>query len=155
MNTLNIAIQIAGKAMSRSSAWVIVIDSENRILLGKRSQKVSNGGQWGLFGGTIDDGENPANGAARELHEEIGLRAKPRKLRFLWRNEHPGDKRHSYYYRLNMNGKGRPKVKINWETEKAKWFSLKDARKLSSKHFTLVDMLNKAEAAKKLFKRKK
>ena len=145
----NIAIEIAGKAMSKSSGWVVVHDDKFNFLVGKRSQKVSNGGQWGLFGGTIDDGENPKKGAVRELEEEIGLKAKPKDLQFLWRDEHPGDKRHSYYYKLVVSKK--PKVKINWETEKTKWLSLKDMMQLTKddRHFSLQGLVRELQSFNK------
>ena len=37
----------------------------------------NHGGQWALPGGRIDEGEDPASAALRELSEEIGVRCGP------------------------------------------------------------------------------
>ena len=141
-----IAMQIASK-MSRiaSSAWVLVT-VDGKWLLGKRSREVGNSGQWGLFGGSIEPGEDPAKGAARELFEETGIRTKPDKLTHIGRKAHPSDdKKHSYYFLLSA--KKAPEVKINWETEKAKWFSRKDAGRIGDKHFTLDHAMSQKKLA--------
>ena len=138
-------MQLANRATSTSSAWVLVRQGKKKMLLGKRSRKVSNGGQWGLFGGTVDENEDPAKGAARELKEETGLRVKPNRLKLLWRGKHPGDKRHSYYFLWDM-GKKNDRVKINWETDKTGWFSVKGAKNIKNKHFSLADLVKKLKA---------
>ena len=138
--------------MAKSSAWVVLQNNKSRFLLGKRSNRVSNGGQWGLFGGTVDENENTKKGALRELYEEVGIKAKIKDLQFLWKEEHPGDKKYSYYYKLSVSNK--PKTRINWETEKTKWFSIKDMEKLSEeKHFTLKSLLQRVKTSKKFFRR--
>ena len=138
----DIAMQIASRATARSSAWVIVKDKKGRILLGKRSKKVGNSGEWGLFGGSVDGEEDPAKGAARELEEETGLKVSPKKLKKLWRNPHPSDdKKHSHYFFYDMRKKG--KVKTNWETEKYRWFTKRGIKKLDDQHFTVKDLIGK------------
>ena len=47
------------------------------ILTGRVAGLRSHGGQWALPGGRIDAGETPAQGALRELAEEIGLELAP------------------------------------------------------------------------------
>ena len=47
------------------------------ILTGRVAGLRSHGGQWALPGGRIDAGETPAQGALRELAEEIGLKLTP------------------------------------------------------------------------------
>ncbi len=47
------------------------------ILTGRVAGLRSHGGQWALPGGRIDAGETPAQGALRELAEEIGLALAP------------------------------------------------------------------------------
>ena len=47
------------------------------ILTGRVAGLRSHGGQWALPGGRIDAGETPAQGALRELAEEIGLALTP------------------------------------------------------------------------------
>jgi 8-oxo-dGTP pyrophosphatase MutT (NUDIX family) len=52
-----------------SAATALVIDGEDRILLGRRADN----GAWALPGGVIDPGEEPADAAARECFEETGV----------------------------------------------------------------------------------
>lgn len=51
---------------------IVVIDSDNRILLVRRSAEPKIG-EWCLPGGFLEIGETPENGALRELAEETGL----------------------------------------------------------------------------------
>lgn len=55
-------------------------------------------GQWHLLGGGLKRGENPAQGACRELHEEIGLHVEPTDLTFIHRAWTPKDHRFRYRY---------------------------------------------------------
>ena len=52
-----------------SVAVALVVDGENRILLGRRADS----GAWALPGGIIEPGEEPADAAARECFEETGV----------------------------------------------------------------------------------
>lgn len=42
---------------------------------------LSSDGKWGLPGGGLHRGEDPAEGVCRELHEETGVRLTPSKLK--------------------------------------------------------------------------
>ena len=48
---------------------------DGRVLLAQRKPGKDAAGFWELPGGQIDPGENPAQAAARELLEEVGIRA--------------------------------------------------------------------------------
>ena len=63
---------------------LIIPADGGRVLILRRSQEkeTSGGGMWCLPGGKVDYGETVEHGAARELLEETGLRA--RTLRFLF-----------------------------------------------------------------------
>ena len=45
------------------------------VLLQHRAWWSHHGGTWGTPGGALHDGESPADGALREVHEELGLTA--------------------------------------------------------------------------------
>jgi 8-oxo-dGTP pyrophosphatase MutT (NUDIX family) len=50
------------------------------VIVIKRAYRGRNAGQWGLPGGRLDEGETAEQAALRELHEELGLRARPEDL---------------------------------------------------------------------------
>ncbi|BAJ25998.1 MULTISPECIES: NUDIX hydrolase [Kitasatospora] len=52
---------------------VAVLDGSGRVLTVRRRPEDTYGGQWELPGGSLDPGEDPERGAARELAEETGL----------------------------------------------------------------------------------
>ena len=69
----------------RQFAGVILVDRRGRLLLQERDEfPVIDPEKWGPPGGHLEDGEDPAEGAARELLEETGVRLDPAGLR-LWR----------------------------------------------------------------------
>lgn len=51
---------------------------ENKVLLQLRDFRddIPYPGNWGFFGGAVEDGENPKDAAWRELSEEVGYQAK-------------------------------------------------------------------------------
>lgn len=57
-----------------AAAAVIVLD-DDRYLLQLRDNKkgIFFPGHWGLFGGGVENGEQPADALRRELKEELGL----------------------------------------------------------------------------------
>jgi 8-oxo-dGTP pyrophosphatase MutT (NUDIX family) len=83
-------------------ALVILEDERGRIFLQLRSQVegIANPGKWGLFGGHIEEGELPAEGALREVEEELTARLRPDKLRFIreWEREDSGTRYYLYHY---------------------------------------------------------
>jgi 8-oxo-dGTP pyrophosphatase MutT (NUDIX family) len=60
----------------RSSVSAVIFDRRRRLLLQQRS----DGGQWGLPGGSVEIGESLATAVAREVLEETGLTVVPRRL---------------------------------------------------------------------------
>lgn len=67
--------------------WVMV--GGNELLLQKRSRtKENHPGLWDLScAGHLDAGEEPEDGALRELKEELGLTAERDRLRFLFKRK--------------------------------------------------------------------
>lgn len=83
--------------------------------------RLSDHNQLGLWGGVIDDGEQPIEAAMRELHEELGLNVSPEQLIFMEENDHEheyanGDKAifHSYRYKLVLDYM--PQIKLDSES---------------------------------------
>ena len=59
---------------------IIVYNEKGELLL---LQTWLGGGTWGLPGGGVERGEQPAVAAARELREEAGIVVAPEQLRFV------------------------------------------------------------------------
>lgn len=60
----------------RVSASAVIFDRQGRLLLQQRS----DGGQWGLPGGSVEIGESLREAVAREVREETGLAVVPHRL---------------------------------------------------------------------------
>lgn len=81
----------------------------------------SDHNQLGLWGGVLNDGELPIDGAMRELREELGLEISPELLEFVEENDHTHeyanhDKAifHTYRYKLILDSM--PKIKLDSES---------------------------------------
>ena len=59
----------------RTAALAALIDDQDRVLMLWRHRFVPDRWGWELPGGLVDDGEEPAEAANRELAEETGYRA--------------------------------------------------------------------------------
>jgi 8-oxo-dGTP pyrophosphatase MutT (NUDIX family) len=67
--------------INRRAARVLLIDAAERTLLLHGGDPARADQQWWFTpGGGLDEGETPAQGAARELLEETGLRVDPAEL---------------------------------------------------------------------------
>jgi 8-oxo-dGTP pyrophosphatase MutT (NUDIX family) len=67
--------------IERRAARVLLVDAAERTLLLRGSDPARPEQRWWFTpGGGLDEGETPAEGAARELREETGLRAGPETL---------------------------------------------------------------------------
>ncbi|WP_089156999.1 NUDIX hydrolase [Micromonospora sp. NBS 11-29] len=65
----------------RRAARVLLVNASDRVLLFEGSDPARPGHRyWFTPGGGLDPGETPAEGAARELAEETGLRLAPVEL---------------------------------------------------------------------------
>ncbi|HXH83285.1 MAG TPA: NUDIX domain-containing protein [Candidatus Tectomicrobia bacterium] len=60
----------------RASVSAVIFDRRGRVLLQQRS----DGGQWGLPGGSVEVGESVVDAVMREVAEETGLRVAVRRL---------------------------------------------------------------------------
>jgi 8-oxo-dGTP pyrophosphatase MutT (NUDIX family) len=67
--------------IDRRAARVLLVDRADRTLLLRGGDPARPGLHWWFTpGGGLADGETPAEGAARELREETGLRVAPARL---------------------------------------------------------------------------
>lgn len=71
-----------GAPVERRAARVLLVDADDRVLLfhGCDPQDPDAGRWWFTPGGGLDQGESPAQAAARELAEETGLVVDPEEL---------------------------------------------------------------------------
>jgi 8-oxo-dGTP diphosphatase len=54
---------------------LLICEKTGNFLLGKRAETLPYGGCWSLFGGKIDEGEEPIDGVKRELFEETQIKS--------------------------------------------------------------------------------
>ena len=66
----------------RPSVSAVIFDRRRRLLLQQRS----DGGQWGLPGGSVEIGESLRAAVIREVEEETGLSVVPRRVVGLYSN---------------------------------------------------------------------
>lgn len=62
-------------------AWIL--NSENKILLTRRSLNKSYGGMWEATAGHVKAGETGLEGIQREVHEELGLNIEKNEFKFI------------------------------------------------------------------------
>ena len=67
-----------GRPEPHAFGCVILVDTEGRILLQERDEHAPiDPERWGLSGGHLEPGEDPEDGAYREVEEETGVRLAP------------------------------------------------------------------------------
>lgn len=98
---------------------------ESQILLGKRiefwnGEPISLGGYWSIFGGAIEQGENPIVCAIRELIEETGIEVTLDKLNYIKNIYHNGTELSVYCCCLDY----KPEVVLNEEHTEYIWYPL-------------------------------
>ncbi len=84
----------------------------------------SDNGQLGMWGGVVNDGEEPIDGAVRELKEELGLDIAKEQLVFVEVDNHyhkyaNGDKAYFQCYRYILKLETLPQVVFDSETSSA------------------------------------
>ncbi|MEU4634860.1 NUDIX hydrolase [Micromonospora chalcea] len=113
------------------SAMVAVLDGQERLLLMRRHRFVFDRWVWELPGGYVDEGEDPATCAIREVEEETGWRpgtVEPLVSFQPW--VATADAENLLFLARNAEYTGAP-VDVN-ETERVAWIPLEQARQLVS-----------------------
>ena len=115
----------------------IIFNKNKQILILKRSVNENVlPNLWDIPGGTLEDGENPIDGATREVWEESGIKIKNAHLFFYTSNI---DKRKdAQFIRLifiTQSSAKNIKLSLN-EHDKYKWIKISEA-----KNYQLVDYL--------------
>ncbi len=65
--------------MSRNVVECIMVNKKGEALLQKKTlDYIFHPGMWGIFGGVIEEGEDPKKAIIREIYEETGMIIKPR-----------------------------------------------------------------------------
>lgn len=136
------------REVTRIGAYALCVD-EGRILLSRIAPGYWSGvGEWTLPGGGLDFGEDPRDGALRELTEETGLTGEILEIADVlswadrWR--HPRDGADEAFhglqiiYRVRIVG-GELRPEVDGSTDLAGWFSADEARGLP-----LVDLAQTA-----------
>jgi len=115
-----------GDALEKTGFWgnqgagcIFMAKTTGRLLLPLRSDMVLQPGTWGVWGGAIDSGENPAEAVTREAAEEVGYRGIIEKLipLYVYKDSKSGFRYHNFLAVVDDEFDPR----LNWETDKYKW----------------------------------
>ncbi len=128
----------------RRAARVLLVDASDRVLLFEGSDPARPGHRyWFTPGGGLDPGEAPADGAARELAEETGLRLAPAELGApVWSEtvEFPFDgvwyRQEQQFYLVRMAG---------WEVDTTGFNDVERASVHGHRWWTVTDLAATAE----------
>jgi len=101
------------------TAAAIVVDESNRVLLLKHVFRPGSG--WGLPGGFLNQGEQPAEAVKRELLEEVGLELAGLELFTVRVFKRP--KQLEIVFRCRARGAARPQ---SFEVSRLGWFDFND-----------------------------
>lgn len=136
-------------------AGVLPISKDTgRILIGLRSKYVNEPGEWGIFGGMVDDNDeinDPEKAAMRELEEETGNASEIIDIIkcVVFKSSGGGFEYHNFLGIV----KDEFEPDLDFETESAKWVTLEELVNHKDKHFGLEYLLqNSMDIIKKYAK---
>ena len=124
--------------VTRVSAYAVCVDPEDRLLLCRIApgSTIVDDGNWTLPGGGLDHGEDPRDGALRELAEETGYLGELGELlavdswaRRLRERDGSATDYHGIriLYRCRVVG-GELRVETDGSTDDARWFTREELR---------------------------
>jgi 8-oxo-dGTP diphosphatase len=104
-------------------ARAIVVAGDSLLLIQDRFTIWYDEGTWSVPGGSIDEGETAAQAAARELHEEVGLKVSVKALKSLGecKVSNHGLSYRAYYFLLELPAP-KPLSIEHRELKTAQWF---------------------------------
>ena len=85
---------------------IILADNQNRIAMQLRENKpdLPAANQWGLFGGLLEQGENPQNAILREIREELSVQLNPTKVSLLGKHYIPEQNLTTWIFHYPITG---------------------------------------------------
>ena len=150
---VNCTFENGNKASLRHVVIDAIILRQNSILMVKRSEKIIEGGKWGLVGGYVERDETLEQALLREVLEETGYSLK--KQDFFTIIDNPKRKNEdrqniAFVYVCEVGEKiGNP----DWESTEQKWFELTNLPKeveIAFDHLRIINLylLNKGNKHK-------
>lgn len=113
-------------------AGAVVIDTDRRVLLIWRHRYITGTWSWEIPIGKVEEGESPAEAAAREFEEETGWRPGPlRHLIYVQPTPGLSSSEHHIYRADEATHIGKPVD--GFESERVAWVPLADLRSLMDK----------------------
>lgn len=101
-----------------------IILQEDKILLGKRSRKLSEGGKWSLPGGFMDRDETLEQAIKREVKEETGWDIKNiQLLRYVDNPNRRNEDNQNVAFVYLVEGVAKT-GDLDWETDETNWFEV-------------------------------
>lgn len=132
----------------KAGAGVLILAQDTgRFLFNHRSAFVNEPGTWGVWGGAVEEGEDPPDAAMRELHEETGYEGEILSFYPLYAF-HSGS--FSYWTYLVVVPEEFDPV-LDWESKGFVWTALRRAP--HPRHFGLEALLSDPKVASTLARR--
>lgn len=116
-----------GKAQLRHVTVHALVLKENKLLLVKRSEKIIEGGKWGLPSGYVNRDERIEDAVLRELKEETGWEGKVISLFRI--NSEPHRPNDAERQNIAMEFLIEPTNEVgepDWEQTEVEWFDLEE-----------------------------
>ncbi|MFB6817951.1 NUDIX hydrolase [Streptomyces sp. NPDC056347] len=108
----------------RPVAAATVVNEADEVLLLWRHRFITDSWGWELAAGVVEEGEDPASAAAREMEEETGWRPGPlRPLLTVEPSNGLSDARHHFYWAKEAAWTGEPRDAF--ESSRRAWIPLK------------------------------